>query len=83
MEITAQDVDFGGEATEKIPCSYDNEPLEIGFNSVYLTDILTHLDGEEVQMHFSTPTRAGIVTPAGTGDQENVIMLVMPVRLAG
>jgi DNA polymerase-3 subunit beta len=83
LEITAQDVDFGGEATERIPCSYSDEALEIGFNSVYMIDILTHLDGDEVQMRFSSPTRAGIVAPAGTGAQENVIMLVMPVRLAG
>jgi DNA polymerase-3 subunit beta len=83
LEISAQDVDFGGEASEKIPCSFNGEPLEIGFNSVYLIDILSHLDTDEIQMRFSTPTRAGIVEPAGSGSQENVIMLVMPVRLAG
>ncbi len=82
LRITAQDIDFGGEAKETLPCSYSGEALEIGFNSSYLLDILTHLDGDEVVFRFSAPTRAGLVAPAaGTGD-EDVIMLVMPVRLS-
>jgi DNA polymerase-3 subunit beta len=83
LDISAQDVDFGGEAAEKLPCSYTGEAMEIGFNSVYLVDILSHLEGDQVELRFSAPTKAGIVAPAGSGSQENVIMLVMPVRLAG
>jgi hypothetical protein len=30
---------------------------------------------------FSTPTRAGIVSPVG-GDSDSILMLVMPVRLS-
>jgi DNA polymerase-3 subunit beta len=83
LDISAQDVDFGGEAAEKLACSYRGEPMEIGFNSVYMVDILSHLEGDQVEMRFSTPTKAGIIAPAGSGAEENVIMLVMPVRLAG
>jgi DNA polymerase-3 subunit beta len=81
LEITAQDIDFGGEAKETIKCSYTGDNLEIGFNSIYLIDILSHLESEQVQFKFSTPTRAGIVAPVTTGPQEEVLMLVMPVRL--
>ncbi len=82
LRVTAQDVDFGGEAKETIPCRYSAEPLEIGFNSTYLLDILSHLDSEEVDFRFSTPTRAGVVAPTGTSGEEDIIMLVMPVRLS-
>jgi DNA polymerase-3 subunit beta len=81
LQISAQDIDFGGEARETIPCVYRAEALEIGFNSQYLVDILTHLEESEIVMKFSTPTRAGIVAPAEDSAQEEVIMLVMPVRL--
>ncbi len=81
LQISAQDIDFGGEARETLPCVYTGEALEIGFNSQYLVDILSHLEEEEVLMKFSTPTRAGIITPAEENTQEEVIMLVMPVRL--
>ena len=81
LTLSAQDVDFGGEAKETIPCEYDGDDLEIGFNSTYVVDILTHLDAEQVAFKFSSPTRAGIVSPAGPKPDEDVIMLVMPVRL--
>jgi len=80
MQITAQDIDFGGEARETVPCAYTGDKLEIGFNSVYLTDILSHLESEQVAFRFSTPTRAGIVSPVGD-DGDRIMMLVMPVRL--
>lgn len=83
LQITAQDIDFGGDAKEKIKCNYSDGTMEIGFNSTYLVDILTHLDGDEVTFRFSTPTRAGLISPAEESDRESVIMLVMPVRLNG
>ncbi|MEW6510400.1 MAG: DNA polymerase III subunit beta [Bacteroidota bacterium] len=81
LNITAQDVDFGGEAKETIPCTYTGDDLEIGFNSTYLIDMLTHLESEQVAFRFSTPTRAGILAPVGGDDRDDVLMLVMPVRL--
>jgi len=81
LSIGAQDVDFGGEAKETIPCAFDGDPMEIGFNATYVVDILSHLDAEEAVFRFSSPTRAGIVAPSGPREGEDVLMLVMPVRL--
>jgi DNA polymerase-3 subunit beta len=81
LKLSAQDVDFGGEATETLPCEYSGDVLEIGFNATYLSDILTHLDTERVLLKFSTPTRAGIVVPADELQHEFTVMLIMPVRL--
>ncbi len=81
LTITAQDLDFGGEARETIPCTFTDEPLAIGFNAMYLVDILSHVDAKQVLFRFSTPTRAGIVAPGEQTDREDLMMLVMPVRL--
>ena len=81
LKLSAQDVDFGGEAHELLPCQYSAEPLEIGFNSMYLVDILSHIDGEQVTMKFGSSTRAGIVNPTEAPPQEDTLMLIMPVRL--
>lgn len=81
VTVSAEDIDFGSEANETLPCDYTAEPLEIGFNSAYILDILSHIDGDEVMMMFSTPTRAGIVKPTTQSKDENMLMLVMPVRL--
>ncbi len=81
LEVSAQDIDFGGEAKETIGCTLSGDSIEIGFNSVYLIDILSHLDGDEVAFQFSSPTRAAVVAPVDGGAGEDVLMLVMPVRL--
>ncbi len=81
LRIAAEDIDFGGEAKEKIKCDYSGDELEIGFNSVYIIDILSHIDSDEVVFQLSSPVRATIVAPSAQKEGENVLMLVMPVRL--
>jgi DNA polymerase-3 subunit beta len=81
MLVTAEDIDFGGEAKEKIPCHYDAEPIEIGFNSSYVVDILSHIESDDVVFKFSSSVRAAIVAPATQRENEDVLMLVMPMRL--
>jgi DNA polymerase-3 subunit beta len=55
--------------------------MEIGFNATYILDVLSHIDSDEVVFRLSTPTRAGIVQPATQREHEDLLMLVMPVRL--
>ena len=81
LTIYAQDIDFGGDAKETVQCTYDGESLEIGFNANYLLEILTHMEADEASFKFSTPTRAGIITPVAPREHEDILMLVMPVRL--
>jgi DNA polymerase-3 subunit beta len=81
ITISAQDLDFGGEAKESIECEFKGEKIEIGFNSSYVIDMLTHLESDKVMFKFSSPTRAGIVSPENPSEGEDITMLVMPVRL--
>ncbi len=81
ISVSAEDIDFGSEAKETMECEYGSESLEIGFNSTYVMDVLNHVDSEEVEFLFSTPARAAIVKPAKQQPGEDLLMLVMPVRL--
>lgn len=81
LTISAEDIDFGSEASENLKCDYSADGMDIGFNANYVVDILSHIDVDEVIFLFSTPTRAGIVKPARQKEGEDVLMLVMPVRL--
>lgn len=78
--FSANDLDFGGEANETVESTYDAPEMEIGFNSRYVIDIFSRIDAENVVMTMSTPLRAAVVTPAGQSE-EDVMMLVMPIRL--
>ena len=81
LRVAAQDVDFGWDAKEKMPCTFSDTVFMIGFNSAYLLDLLTHAEGENVTFKFSAPTRAGIIVPEEVSGTEDLLMLVMPVRL--
>lgn len=81
LTISAQDMDYGGEAKETLPCEFTGDSVEIGFNATYMVDVLSHIDAEKAAFRFSSPTRAGIVTPSNGNAGDDVLMLVMPVRL--
>ncbi len=85
LEISSEDLEFSNKAHETIPCSYDGEPMDIGFNAKFLSEMITNLDTEQVLMELSHPSRAGILFPINDGDEakvEDILMLVMPVMLA-
>ena len=81
LQMTAEDIDFGSDAKEKISCDYNGEELEIGFNSAYVVDVLTHMETDEVEFKLSSPNRAAILSPRVPKEGENLLMLIMPVRL--
>jgi DNA polymerase-3 subunit beta len=82
LQITAEDVDFSNKAHERLTCSYQGEDMEIGFNSRFLTEMLSNLESDDIQLEMSAPNRAGIITPADSLEEgEEVLMLVMPVML--
>jgi DNA polymerase-3 subunit beta len=55
--------------------------MSIGFKGSSLSEILTNLEGEEVIVELADPSRAGVVVPAEQPDQEEVLMLIMPMLL--
>ncbi|MGA0435163.1 MAG: DNA polymerase III subunit beta [Flavobacteriales bacterium] len=82
LVVSAEDLDFANEASERLSCSYAGEDMEIGFNSRFLMDMLNNLSSTEVSLEMSAPNRAGIIKPTESEDEgEEVLMLVMPVML--
>jgi len=82
LTIEAQDLDFSNEATEQLTCQYVGEPLTIGFNARFLIDMLNVLDTDEIVFHMSTSNKAGIILPTEEPEDEELLMLVMPVMLS-
>lgn len=82
LNVSAEDLDFANEANERLTCEYEGEDMEIGFNSRFLAEMLTNIEADQVNLEMSAPNRAGILTPGSNlVDDENVLMLVMPVML--
>lgn len=81
VQISAQDIDFSTSAEEKLNCEYSGNPMSIGFKSTFLIDILNNLSSDEVVIELSDPSRAGVIVPSEQEENDNVLMLLMPMML--
>jgi len=81
LQLAAQDIDFSFEGNERMKCQYNGEDLQIAFNAKFLIEMLNAADTEEVVVELSTPTKAGILKPAESDENEELLMLVMPLML--
>ena len=82
LVVSAQDIDYSISAVERLNCQYAGDPMEIGFKSLFLIDILNNLTGEEVVAELADPTRAGILVPKEEeSEDENLLMLLMPMMI--
>mgnify|MGYP002630857416 FL=1 len=82
LNISAEDVDYSNKAEERLTCDYQGDDMQIGFNSRFLSEMLSNLNADDIQLEMSMPNRAGILTPIdGLDEGETVTMLVMPVML--
>ena len=81
LQLAAQDIDFSFEGNERMKCQYDGEDLAIAFNARFLIEMLNAAESEEVRMELSTPTKAGIIKPMEGDENEELLMLVMPLML--
>lgn len=79
--ISAEDIDFSNEANERLSCEHDGEDIEIGFNAKFLIEMLNNISAKNVSLQLSTPNRAGLIVPVEKVENEDVLMLVMPVML--
>ncbi len=80
--LTAQDLDFSVSANETISCSYDGQPIPIGFKSTFLVEILANIDTPTVNIELADSTRAGVFKPVYDDRQTSTtLMLLMPMML--
>ena len=81
LTLSSEDIDFATSAKEEITCEYNGSPMSIGFKGPSLTDILNNLDSEDVIIELADPSRAGIIVPGQQPENEDVLMLIMPMLL--
>ena len=81
MVVSAQDIDFSTSAEEKIVCQFDGTELNIGFKATYLIEILSNINSEEVILELADPSRAGLIVPTENEENEDQLMLLMPMML--
>ena len=82
LKVSAEDLDFSNKAEEHMVVNYQGDDMAIGFNSKFLSEMLSNLDSDEVTINMSIPSKASIIHPLdGLEEGEHITMLVMPLML--
>ena len=81
IQISGQDIDFSTSAEETLMCQYEGNKMSIGFKSTFLIDILNNISSQEVVMELADPSRAGVIVPVEQNEDEDLLMLLMPMML--
>ena len=81
MVVSAQDIDFSTSAEETQVCQYAGAAMSIGFKSTFLIDILNNISADEVVIELADPSRAGVIVPVEQEENEDLLMLLMPMML--
>nr|WP_297658638.1 DNA polymerase III subunit beta [uncultured Prevotella sp.] len=81
FEVSSEDIDFSTSAKEQLSCDYAGSPMSIGFKGSSLMEILGNLTSDNIILQLADPSRAGIIVPAEQPENEDVLMLIMPMLL--
>lgn len=66
-----------GEATISLPVEYDGDAVEIGFNPLFLSDVLKVVGSDEIKFELKEATRPGVIKSGS-----HFLYVVMPVSLS-
>ena len=78
LVLRAEDFDFSTSATESISCESECN-MSIGFKGTDITELLSTIDSEEITILLSDPSRAALIEPVTQRDNQNVLLLLMPM----
>ena len=81
FEVSSEDIDFSTSAKEQLSCEYNGSPMSIGFKGSSLMEILSNLTSDNIIIQLADPSRAGIIVPAEQSENEDILMLIMPMLL--
>jgi len=81
LELNAEDIDFSTSAKESVTCEYDGNAMSIGFKGSSMLEILNNLESDDVVIQLADPSRAGVIVPCVQPENEDILMLIMPMLL--
>ncbi len=81
LVVSSEDIDFSMSAKVETTCDYNGTVMDIGFKGPSLVDILSNLEGETVVLELADPSRPCLIIPSEQPQDEDVLMLIMPMLL--
>jgi len=81
IHLSTQDIDYSKSSEEVVACDYTGAEMLIGFNDDNIIDVLNNIAGDMVTVDLIDPSRAGIFKPAEQRENEDLLVLLMPMMV--
>ena len=81
ITISTEDPENITTGKEILDCNYDGDPMTIGYNALYLKEVLQHQSSDEIKIMLKSPLNAGLFESMNQGENDNKTTLLMPIRL--
>ncbi len=81
QEITTEDPEKATRAKERLKGEYSGDPITIGYNALYLKELLSYIPNKNVVLKLNTPISATVFYPEEKEEGRETTMLLMPIRL--
>ena len=62
-------------------CEYNGNGMKIGFKGVSVMELLANTDSEQIIAQLADPSRAGLFLPSEQPEDEEILMLLMPMLI--
>jgi len=73
MEVYSEEGEIG-DAKEEIPCKFDGEEISLALNYRYIEEPFKVIDGDEICIRFTNPSKAITITPVPETDFFHIVM---------
>lgn len=80
LTLSGHDYDFSTSAEETVSISYNSQPIQIGFKSSKLIELLQSIPSSEVTMTLLEPSKA-VVMYRADGTTDDLLYLIMPLLI--
>ena len=82
-EVILRDSDnsLGTSGEERVACDYNGQPINMGFGSQYLVEILSTFSSSDIVIKLADPSRPALFLPGESAPDTELVMILMPMNI--
>jgi len=83
LRLHSEDINTNSKSDEFLTVDYNDESFIIGFNSMFLIEILSAIDTQYVKFELLEKNVGAVIKPVYAEEEEakNILFLLMPLRI--
>ena len=81
VTLRASDNSFGTSGWESVACDYEGPEMHMGFSSLYLIEILSTFNTQDVTFKIADPSRPALCLPSDNDENCELLMILMPMNI--